>query len=120
MNTRMNHRRIPYKKKTRKKRIKMQLLVDSIIYMICMMNTALPIGAESDMTSAKYKCYTSYYVEAGDSLWSIALDHMSDEYVHPDAYIQEVKNINHIVGDQITQGTYITIPYYAAEDGNQQ
>ncbi len=62
--------------------------------------------------SLRVKRYTSLQVEEGDSLWSIAGEHLSEEYRSMDQYILEVKRINHISGDEIHSGAYLVIPYY--------
>ena len=56
--------------------------------------------------------YTSVKVEEGDSLWSIAEEYMSAQFDSIPAYIEEIKEINHITDDTIDSGAYITIPYY--------
>lgn len=63
-----------------------------------------------------YKYYTSVQVEDGDSLWSIAKEYSDvDSYASYTDYIDEVKQINHISGDDIHAGEYLTIPYYSAQ-----
>lgn len=63
-----------------------------------------------------YKYYTSVQVEDGDSLWSIAEEYSDvDSYASYTDYIDEVKQINHISGDDIHAGEYLTIPYYSAQ-----
>ena len=59
-----------------------------------------------------YKYYTSIRVEKGDTLWSIALDHMTPEYKHIEEYIREVRSLNHLYGDDIHAGAYLTLPKY--------
>ena len=53
----------------------------------------------------KEKKFTSILVKKGDSLWSIAKEHMGDEY-------DTVDETNHIYDRQITDGMYLVIPYY--------
>ena len=60
-----------------------------------------------DTTRTKY--FTSIQVESGTSLWDIAQEYMTDEY------IKEVKAINHMKNDLIYGGSYLCIPYYSAE-----
>lgn len=60
------------------------------------------------------KCYRYIEVEAGDSLWSIAEEYMSEEYDSIDEYIAEVKQINNITSDKIYRGATLVIPYYIA------
>lgn len=62
--------------------------------------------------SCKY--YTSIEVQSGDTLWSIASDHITEEYRDMNAYIDEVCSINKISQDEIHAGQYLTIPYYSS------
>ncbi|MGN0364250.1 MAG: LysM peptidoglycan-binding domain-containing protein [Bilifractor sp.] len=62
-----------------------------------------------------YKYYTSIEVQRGESLWSIATDHMSPEYKDVYEYMSEIAQINHLRGDQLDCGQKIIIPYYSEE-----
>lgn len=62
-----------------------------------------------------YKYYTSIEVDQGESLWSIATDHMSPEYKDVYEYMSEIAAINHLHGDQLDRGQRIIIPYYSTE-----
>lgn len=61
------------------------------------------------------KCYTSIRLARGDTLWSIA-DKYGAAYHSYDAYIMEVKAINHLADDGLREGGYLTIPYYTHEE----
>ena len=65
--------------------------------------------------SSRYKYYTSIQVEPGTSLWEIAREYASHEYEDLDAYIREVRQINHLDQDTIYAGSYLCIPYYSSE-----
>lgn len=67
-------------------------------------NTMLDFGRE--------KCYTTYYVKYGDTLWDIAEDmcEMNPEYPDVRIYIAEVRELNKI--HDIKSGDKITLPYY--------
>lgn len=71
------------------------------------------VNAQSDHINSKY--FTVIEVEAGDTLWEIAQEYRTSEYYSLQDYIKEVREINHISGDEITSGCYLTIPYYAEE-----
>lgn len=63
-----------------------------------------------------YKYYTSIAIGNGDTLWSIASEHMTPEYDKIEDYIQEIRSLNHLYGDGICAGEYLTIPrYFEAE-----
>lgn len=60
----------------------------------------------------KEKQFTSIQVKKGDTLWTIAKDHMGKEYPSIDEYIEEVCQTNHICDGKITEDMYLVIPYY--------
>lgn len=71
-------------------------------------NTMLNFGRE--------KCYTTYYVKYGDTLWDIAEDmcEMNPEYPDVRMYIDEVRELNNIY--DIKSGDELTLPYYKYTD----
>lgn len=62
-----------------------------------------------------YKYYTSVTVEAGETLWDIAQVYVSDDQASVQKYIDEVKQINHLVNDKIYAGENLIVPYYSDE-----
>ena len=62
-----------------------------------------------------YKYYTSIRVSSGDTLWDIAKEYRTEEYSDISSYIAEVREINHLSSNQITDGMYLCIPYYSEE-----
>lgn len=62
-----------------------------------------------------YKYYTSVLIDSGDTLWKIADTHLTDDYRDINAYIDEIRDINHILGDEIHAGQYLAIPYYSRQ-----
>lgn len=66
--------------------------------------------ADSEPKAPTYKYYTSIRVSSGDTLWDIA-----KEYSDISSYIAEVREINHLSSNQITDGMYLCIPYYSEE-----
>lgn len=74
------------------------------------------VNADSAEQARSYKYYTDVVIEPGESLWDIALAHMSEEYDSPKEYIKEVKEINQLLdADEIYGGQRIVIPYYDSE-----
>ena len=61
------------------------------------------------------KCYTSVKVQNGDSLWNIAKKYKTPASSDIQENIDEIKRINHIQGDEIKAGDYLTVPYYLAD-----
>ena len=68
------------------------------------------------MAIVRWSVSALYSLSHGDSLWSIAKEYSDvDSYASYTDYIDEVKQINHISGDDIHAGEYLTIPYYSAQ-----
>lgn len=65
-----------------------------------------------------HKYFTHILVEEGDTIWDIAADYITSEYDSTRAYIYEVEKVNHISADDITEGCYLMIPYYAEQPIN--
>lgn len=61
-----------------------------------------------------YKYYTSVPIHPGDTLWEIASEYCHDSVQITD-YMDELKQINHLRGDDIHAGRYLTIVYYSEE-----
>ena len=92
------------------------LLLLAVFAMVLMVSlTPQKTQADSKKNDPKYKYFTSIQVSYGDTLWDIAKTYCSDEYSSLQSYIEEVKEINHLSSDKITEGMYLSIPYYSAE-----
>ena len=66
----------------------------------------------------EYKYYKNITVGVDDTLWTIAEDNISyDNYKDIDAYISEVKFINHIDDNNniIFAGSNLVVPYYSTD-----
>ena len=73
------------------------------------------VDAMSDGKPAQYKYYTSYEIQPGDTLSSIAESYITEEQISVSEYISEVKKINQLSSDKITSGKHIIILYYSNE-----
>ena len=62
------------------------------------------VDAMNGKEYAKYKYYTSYQVQPGDTLTSIAQEHIKDSNVSTSDYIDEVMKNNKLSDDEITSG----------------
>ena len=71
--------------------------------------------ADSEPKAPTYKYYTSIRVSSSDTLWDIAKEYRTEEYSDISSYIAEVREINHLSSNQITDGMYLCIPYYSDE-----
>ena len=72
------------------------------------------VEAQEPTTDIQYKVVE---IKAGDSLWSIPKENMSDELNHSGftdiyQYIHEIKKCNNMKSNQINAGCYLMVPYY--------
>ncbi|MCI9491842.1 MAG: LysM peptidoglycan-binding domain-containing protein [Lachnospiraceae bacterium] len=58
------------------------------------------------------KSYTSIEIQPGDSLWSIASEHITEEYQSIQDYVKEIKALNGLGDDNIHAGKFLIVPYY--------
>lgn len=106
------YQKVPQKQEVQQKRI-MLLFCFSITIVMLSIILLRTINAQAAPAEVASKYYTSIQVEAGDTLWAIASNHITDEYQDINEYIQEVCSINHVSKDEIHAGQYLVIPYYA-------
>lgn len=107
-----------YKKVNQKRDMKQKRIVALfctsiavIMLSILLLRTTSAQAAPAELTN---KYYTSIRVEAGDTLWTIAANYITDEYKDRNEYIEEVCYINHISQNEIHAGQYLVVPYYAS------
>ena len=55
---------------------------------------------------------TSVQIEEGDSLWSIAQEHYSEEFSSISSLIVEIKRMNNLSSDTVYAGNYLLVPQY--------
>lgn len=89
------------------------LITFSIVAFCFLLSGSINTKAASAENSYKY--YTRIRIEQGDTLWQIAGEYMNDNYRSRKDYIREVQTINHLLGEDIRSGQYITVPYYSSE-----
>lgn len=70
-----------------------------------------PDAPKTNFSRNKY--FTSYQIQPGDTLHSIAKKYMTYEYSSEKEYFEELRFINDFRGDIIFAGSYIICPYYA-------
>ena len=58
-----------------------------------------------------YTYYTSYEIQPGDTLWSIADQFIGPDFTDKQDFIDNIKSINHLTSDNITAGNYLVIEY---------
>ena len=115
----MSERRIRNNKirRRRERRKNILLFVMTVCFVISLFFSAGSIlsNAKDHEEPVEYKYYASIPVESGDTLWSIAADHMGTHYDSPQEYIREVKQMNSLRNEDIQEGMYLIIPYYTTE-----
>lgn len=97
---------------------KLYFLCITTVFVFILTLSVFSLSAKANSTAGadEYKYYTSHLIEQGESLWSIATDSMdSNHYDSVQDYIDEIKFINGISGDEIQSGNYLLIPYFSAE-----
>ena len=81
-----------------------------------LLGTSMNALASSKADVASYnKYYTSIRIEAGDTLWTIADEYISDLNIDKQDYIAEICAINDICEDEIHAGDYVVIAYYSQD-----
>ncbi len=71
--------------------------------------------ATAENENEVYTYYTSYEIQPGDTLWSIADQYTSAENSDKEQFISNLKENNHMLDDEITAGNYLIIEYKSAE-----
>ncbi len=92
--------------------VSLTILISSII--LGLSCHSVTTNAETTDSVHYYKYYTSITVENGDTLYSIASDHLTN-YSSVDEYIDDVAHINHLLDADITAGMSLIIPYFSTE-----
>lgn len=78
---------------------------------------AISYNAIHTDAASGFKYYTGIIVENGDTLWELADQYMDyNHYKDKQAYISEVKSMNHLDGnEELYTGQFLVVPYYSAE-----
>ena len=67
--------------------------------------------AAAETNREVYTYYTSYEIQPGDTLWSIADQFIGPDFTDKQDFIDNIKSINHLTSDNITAGNYLVIEY---------
>jgi cell division protein YceG involved in septum cleavage len=84
------------------------VLIVLVIFSVFFMTKTVTAQREGE----RYKQVISIEIKKGDTLWSIASEYMSEEYKDLNEYIEEIKDTNGMLTDEIHAGNYIIVPYY--------
>ncbi len=89
-------------------------IIIASLFAICIILkfSSFPSPQQKAEASNRCKSYTSIEIRPGDSLWSIASEHMTEEYESIQDYVSEIKSINGLGSDEIHAGRFLLIPYY--------
>ncbi len=96
----------------------MLIFMTVCLIMICAVSYhSIKTNANVEVSGINFKYYTNITVEYGDTLWDIADEYIDySEYSDKEAYIAEVKSINHLdANGGIKAGQYLIVPYYSSE-----
>jgi hypothetical protein len=84
------------------------ILLATLFFSVFFMTKTVTAQRNSD----RIKLVTCIEIQKGDTLWKIASDYMSEDYDNINDYIEEIKNSNGLLTDEIHAGNYIIVPYY--------
>ena len=106
-------------KKARVAQLKKRLLISGLIitvmlFTILTLDNFVNVSATNDKENL-YKYYTSYEIQSGDTLTSIAQKYTVNSDVSVSEYIDELKKDNRLATDKITSGKYLVVSYYSNE-----
>ena len=106
-------------KKARVAQLKKRLLISGLIitvmlFAILTLDNFVNVSATNDEENL-YKYYTSYEIQPGDTLTSIAQKYTVNSDVSVSEYIDELKKDNRLATDKITSGKYLVVSYYSNE-----
>lgn len=102
------------KKNERRARARRQFLIITAAFFaaVCLflLGGSRMRSAQVQASSNQNIYYKSIRINAGDTLWDLADDYMGSAYENKNAYINEVKEINHITEADLQAGSYIIVP----------
>jgi len=87
-------------------------LVAFIMAMVLLFSVSTHVEAgvgESSASNLATISYESYFIQDGDTLWSIASEYRYGDYSTGD-FVDEIKSLNGLKKDTIHTGCYILIP----------
>uniref|UniRef100_UPI0040574FA3 LysM peptidoglycan-binding domain-containing protein n=1 Tax=Agathobacter sp. TaxID=2021311 RepID=UPI0040574FA3 len=84
---------------------------------IVLFGTGISVFANSKANQEPtYKYYKSVRIEEGDTLWSIAGEHMDGVNMGRNEYIEEIRTLNNLnLEGDICTGDYLIVFYYSNE-----
>ncbi len=104
-----------------RRRISILLFLAGAGILLLFFRFGLRSSASEEDASSSYKYYTSVLVGIDDTMDTIAYEYMDDiHYTDKDAYLSEVRYINHIadyvdLDASVRPGDYLIVPYYSSD-----
>lgn len=83
-----------------------------IVIIVAVTVLCVTIRVNAAQTSPRSIQVKSVLIESGDTLWEIASENYSDDFDSIEAYVDAIKECNHITSDKINTGNYLIVPYY--------
>ena len=83
-----------------------------VLCLIIVCSTSVLAIARSSETAQPERCYTSVTIRQGDTLSDIEALYNDRSVMSQDAYIRELKSMNHMTGNTIHAGKKLMILYY--------
>lgn len=113
-------RRLRREQRLRRERIRkgMLALMSVCLIAVCVLSyRSIQSSAGTGGEAMSFKYYTDITVSRGETLWEIADDYIDyGQYKDKEAYIAEVRSINHIPEEEgIRAGQTLIVPYYSSE-----
>lgn len=87
------------------------LVIMAAIFLMILFILPEKTASAGNTTGGTYTI-TSVKIEEGDSLWSIAKEHYTDEFSSLTNYIAEIKRMNGLSSDMLYADSYILVPQY--------
>lgn len=110
-----NYRRELRIQRERRRKCFMVMMTVCLVVLGTVSYQAIQSSANTGDEEIMFKYYTNITVAYGDSLWEIADEYIDyHQYKDKEAYIAEVRSINHIDEDSaIRAGQNLVVPYYS-------
>lgn len=86
------------------------LVIVAAIVLLYIINVAMGVNNVKGDLDVTNKGYIAITVKSNDTLWTIAEEHMNDNYYDHESFISEVVQINDMNNTQIYAGEQIMIP----------
>ncbi len=88
-----------------------------VMVLSCFFGKTLVMASDEESSSGFNRYYTDIQIESGDTLWSIAKTYNANSGMDIREYIDEIKQMNGMIADDIDAGDSLTIVYFAETPG---